>query len=144
METKFESNVREINAPQEKVYSVLSDLSRLEQMKEKMNGIVDADKLDNFSFTADTLTANIPPVGGITLRIVEREEPKMIKFETEHSPMPFNLWIQLLPVTEATCKMRLTIKASMNPFIKGMISKPLHEALEKMAETIAGVNYENL
>ena len=66
METKFESNVREINAPQEKVYSVLSDLSRLEQMKEKMNGIVDADKLDNFSFTADTLTANIPPVGGIT------------------------------------------------------------------------------
>ena len=144
MESLFESSVKEISASQQKVYDTLSNLSHLEQMKERMKGVVDSDKLDNFSFDSDTLTANIPPVGGITLRIVEREEPKTIKFEAEQSPMPFNFWIQLLPVTDETCNMKLTIKASLNPFIKGMISKPLSEALEKMAETIAGINYSSI
>ena len=144
MESKFESSIKEIATPQQKVYDVLSDLKRLEQMKERMKGVIDDDKLDNFSFDHDTMTANVPPVGGITLRIVEREEPKTIKFETEQSPMPFNFWIQLLPLSDETCKMKLTIKADLNPFLKGMISKPLSEALEKMAETIAAINYNNI
>lgn len=144
MESKFESSIKEIAAPQQKVYDVLSDLKRLEQMKERMKGVIDDDKLDKFSFDHDTMTANVPPVGGITLRIVEREEPKTIKFETEQSPMPFNFWIQLLPLSDETCKMKLTIKADLNPFLKGMISKPLSEALEKMAETIAAINYNNI
>lgn len=144
MESKFESSVKMIEAPQQKVYETLSDLSRLEQMKDRLRDHVDNDKLDGFSFDHDTMTAQVPPVGSITLRIVDREEPKTIKFETEQSPMPFNFWIQLLPLSDTSCKMKLTIKASLNPFIKGMISKPLSEALEKMADTIAQINYNNL
>lgn len=144
MESKFESSVKMIEAPQQKVYETLSDLSRLEQMKDRLRDHVDSDKFDGFSFDHDTMTAQVPPVGSITLRIVDREEPKTIKFETEQSPMPFNFWIQLLPLSDTSCKMKLTIKASLNPFIKGMISKPLSEALEKMADTIAQINYNNL
>ena len=144
MESKFESSVKIIEAPQQKVYDTLSDLSRLGQMKDRLRDHVDSDKLDGFSFDHDTMTAQVPPVGSITLRIVDREEPKTIKFETEQSPMPFNFWIQLLPLSDTSCKMKLTIKASLNPFIKGMISKPLSEALEKMADTIAQINYNNL
>ena len=144
MESKFESSVKMIEAPQQKVYETLSDLSRLEQMKDKLRHHVGSDKLDGFSFDHDTMTAQVPPVGSITLRIVDREEPKTIKFETEQSPMAFNFWIQLLPLSDTSCKMKLTIKASLNPFIKGMISKPLSEALEKMADTIAQINYNNL
>lgn len=144
MESKFESSIKEIAAPQQTVYETLSDLSRLEKIKDRLKDHVDADKLEGFSFDRDTMTAQVPPVGGITLRIIEREEPKCIKFETEQSPMPFNFWIQLLPVTDDTCKMKLTIKASLNPFIRGMVSKPLSEALEKMADAIANINYNDL
>ena len=64
-----------------------------------------------------------------------------MKFETEKSPLPFNLWIQVVPVSDTECKMKLTIKAEINPFIKGMIQKPLQEGLEKMAETLAHIPY---
>ena len=82
-------------------------------------------------------------VGDIKMRIVEREAPKTIKFETENSPVPFNFWIQLLPTDEAACKMKLTIKADLNPFIKGMVKKPLEEGIEKIAEALAMIPYED-
>ena len=81
-------------------------------------------------------------MGAVKLNIIEREEPKCIKFETEKSPLPFNLWIQILPMNESSCKMKLTIKAELNPFIKGMVSKPLQEGIEKIADALQMIKYE--
>ncbi len=81
-------------------------------------------------------------MGAVKLNIIEREEPKCIKFETEQSPLAFNLWIQILPVDENSCKMKLTIKAELNPFIKGMVSKPLQEGIEKIADALQMIKYE--
>ena len=82
------------------------------------------------------------PMGAVKLVIVEREAPKCIKFETAESPLPFNFWIQILPVSETTSKMKLTIKAELNPFIKGMVSKPLTEGIEKIADALQAIHYE--
>ena len=138
MDTKFESSVREIPYPQQLVYDTVSDLNNMERVKERMP----EDKIQDFTFDHDTLSVEVPPVGRITLRIIEREEPKCVKFETAESPLPFFFWIQLLPVTEESCKMRLTIKTELNPFMKTMVSGPLKDALEKMADIIAGIKYQ--
>ena len=135
--TKFESSIREIQAPQQKVYDLLSNLENLEKVRDR----VPEEKLKDFSFDHDSLSVNVPPVGSISMRIVEREEPKTIKFETEQSPVPFNFWIQLLPVTNDSCKMKLTIKAELNPFIKTMVQKPLQEGLEKIADALQMIDY---
>ena len=137
MEAKYESSVREIPYAQTVVYNCLSDLTNLERIKDKMPD----EKIQDFTFDCDTLSVAVQPVGNITLRIIEREEPKCIKFETEESPIPFNFWIQLLPLTEESCKMRLTIKTDLNPFMKAMVGSHLQDALEKMADMIASVKY---
>ncbi len=138
METKYESSVREIPYSQQAVYNRLSDLGLSEQVRDQLP----EDKREDITFDGESITMNVPPVGSISIRICDREEPKMIKYETTNSPLPFNLWIQLLPLTEASCKMRLTIKADLNPFVRGMISKPLKEGLEKLADAIAAGKYE--
>ena len=137
-ESKFESSVRQIPFSQEKVFAKLSDLNNLESVRDRLP----ADKVESLSFDSDSVSVNVPPVGDISFRIIEREKPKCIKFETEQSPVPLNLWIQLLPVSEDSCKMKLTIKAELNPFIKGMVSGPLQEGLEKIAETQSSLNYQ--
>lgn len=81
-------------------------------------------------------------MGAVKLAVIDREEPKTIKFETKESPLPFNFWIQILPVTETTSKIKLTIKIELNPFIKGMVKKPLQEALEKIADVMQMIRYE--
>ena len=135
--TKFESGVKNIQASQEAVYQKLSDLNNLEKVKERLP----EDKVKNLSFDADSMTVEVNPVGKITLRIVEKEPFKCIKFETAASPLPFNLWIQLLPVTVTECKMKLTIGMDINPFMKAMVQKPLQEGLEKMAEMLSLIPY---
>lgn len=137
MNSKFESGIRQIDAPQEKVYETLSNLQNLERVKDRLP----EDKLQTLVFDNDSIGIEMAPVGKIAMRIIEREEPQTIKFESVESPMAFNFWIQLLPVTDESCKMKLTLKADINPFIKMMVEKPLREGIEKMADVLQAVNY---
>ncbi len=135
--TKFESSVKQIAYPVEDVYRNISDLSNLERVRDR----VPEDKLNSFSFDRDTVSVNVNPVGDIKLRIIEREEGKCVKFETEQSPMPFNLWIQVLPVTETTSKMRVTVQADIPFMLKGMVSGPLQDGVEKIADALSQIPY---
>lgn len=136
--TKFESGVKVVPASQEAVYERLSDLNNLEKIKDRLP----EEKVKNFSFDAESMTIEVAPVGKITLQIVEKEPCKRIKFATTISPLPFNLWVQIVPVTDTECKMKLTIGIELNPFMKTMVQKPLQEGLEKMAETLSMINYQ--
>ena len=135
--TKFESSIKQIPYPVEDVYRNISDLSNLERVRDR----VPQDKLEDFEFDSDSVQVSVSPVGTIKLRIIEREEPKCVKFETEQSPMPFNLWIQVLPVDANNSKMKVTVKADIPFMLKGMVSGPLQDGVEKIADALAQIPY---
>ena len=135
---KFESSVKPIPYPVEDVYRNISDLNNLERVRDR----VPADKLNSFAFDHDTVSVNVAPVGDLKLRIIEREENRCVKFETEQSPLPFNLWIQVLPVTDTTSKMKVTVKADIPFMLKGMVSGPLQDGVEKIADALAQIPYK--
>ena len=124
--TKFESTVKVIPYSQERVYEKLSDLSNLEALKDRLP----EDKVKDISFDSDTLSFSVAPVGQLRL-----------KFETTNSPLPFNLWIQLVATTDEECKLKATIGMELNPFMKAMVQKPLQEGLEKMVDMLAMIQY---
>ena len=86
--TKFESSIKQIPHSQESVYKTLSDLNNVQRLKERLpegsTGDADMDKvkerLQNITFDQDSLSVNVEPVGQISMRIIERDEPKTIKF----------------------------------------------------------------
>lgn len=135
--TKIESTIRQIDYPQQSVYNMLSDPSHIEKVKDKLP----EDKTDSLVFDTDSISVSTP-MGAVKMVIVDREEPKTIKFETQESPLPFNFWIQILPVTETTSKMKLTVKADLNPFVSGMVKKPLQEGIERIADALQMIHYE--
>ena len=158
---KYESNIKQIPFPQRNVFTKLSDLTNLEVVKQKLSdpealeriketGKVSDDQLEKarkqletLEFTADTISADVPPMGKVSIRIVERQPDKCIKFESVSSPIPLTFWIQLLPTSETASKMKLTIDAQMNPFIKMMADKPLKQGIEKLADMLAMIPYDN-
>lgn len=148
--TKFESSVKQIPHSQRSVYAMLSDLSNIQRLKDHLpeeatdNDEINKvkDKLKNLSFDQDSLSINVDPIGQVSMRIIERDEPKMIKLESEKSPFAFKFWIQVLPVTEASSKMKLTIDADIPFFAKSMVAKPLQEGIEKIADALAMIPFE--
>ena len=78
---KFESSIKQVPYAQEAVYKNLSDLTNLEKVRDR----VPQDKLQDFSFDQDSVSISVAPVGKITLRICDREEPKCVKFESVES-----------------------------------------------------------
>jgi carbon monoxide dehydrogenase subunit G len=116
---------------------MLSDLSNLEQVKDR----IPQDKIKDFSFDSDSCSFSVDMAGKITIRIIERDPNKTIKFETAGSPLPLNMWIQLKQVAENDTRLRLTIRAELNPFLKPMLSKPLQEAVEKISTILASLPY---
>ena len=136
--SKYESKVKQVPYPQLTVYRNISDLNSLARIRDSVPG----DKIQEFTFDADTVSISVPPVGQISLRIVEREEPSCIKFETAKSPMPFNLWIQILPVDEQTSKMKVTLKADIPFMLQAFANGPLQEGVDKVADALSQVPYE--
>lgn len=142
MAIQFESNVKHISYSQERVYGVLSDLNNMERMRDKLDEMKNKleGKIEDMSFDRDSLSIKVQGIN-LTLRIIEREPMKCIKFEGDKTPIPMNLWIQILPVSEEESKIKVTIRAEVNMFMKAMVSKPLQEGVEKLAETLARIPY---
>lgn len=142
MAVQFESNVKHVPYSQERVYNKLSDLNNLEGVRERLDMVKDKldGKLEDMSFDRDSITLKVQGIS-LTLRIIEREPLKCIKFEGDKSPIPLNLWIQILPVTQEEAKMKVTIRAEVNMFMKAMVSKPLQGGVEKLADMLAMLPY---
>ncbi len=134
---KFESSIKQIPYSQRSVYDCISDLSNLERVRDR----VPTDKIQDFQFDQDTVSISAAPVGEIKLHIIDRDEPKCVKFETVQSPVPFYLWIQVLPVNETSSKMKVTVDADIPFMLKGMVSGPIQEGVEKIAEALAMIPY---
>ena len=134
---EFVSETKQIPYNDDRIYGMLSDLSNLERVKDR----IPQDKDKNFEFDSDTCSLAVEPVGKIAFQIVEREPNKLIKFATTNSPVPLFLWIQLKQVAEMDTRMRITVRADLNPFLKPMVSKPLQEAVDKISTVIASLPY---
>ena len=141
----YVSQVKDIPYAQETVFNKMADLRNLETIREKfsdpsfcqqMEGQLGKDKLDevrtrldSLSFSYYNMTAD-SPIGRLTLSIIERD-------------IPLTMWVQLLPNGDSACKMRITLRAELNMFIRHMVEGKLQQGVEQIAEMLARLPYGN-
>ena len=138
--TEYVSDVKAIPHSDADVFRVLSDLRNLKQVEELMP----SDKISDFSFDADTVSFRVDPIGKVTFLVVEREPNKLVKFKSEKLPFDILLWIQLVGKAELDTRLRVMVKADLNPFIKGMVDKPMREVVDKISEALSRLPYDRL
>lgn len=138
--TEYVSEVKTVPYSDIDIFRVLSDLQNLEQVNELLH----TEKIRDFSFDTDTVSFRVDPVGKVTFRVVEREPNKLVKFKSEQLPFEIFLWIQLASKAEEDTRLRVTVKADLNPFIKGMVDKPMREVVDKISEALARLPYDQI
>lgn len=156
---KYESSVKQIYYSQSAVYAKLADLSNLASVRDRFNdpavqqqlvssGQLPADKIEQIKeklqtaqFTTDSVSVNVDMIGDIAIQIVDREPEKCVKYQASKSPIPVTLWIQVLPTSESTSKIRVTLEAELNFFIKQMVGNKLQDGVEKFADMLAMIPF---
>lgn len=136
---EFVSPIKFIPHSAQGVYDKLSDWNNLAQVE----SMLPSDKVQEFSYDSDSCSfkVNAMGVGKIALRVIDREPCKTIKIQSEASPIAFTMWIQLKEKEADSCYMKLTLRADIPLMLKGMVSKPLQEGMEKIADVLAQLPY---
>lgn len=138
--TEFVSDIKTIAHSDDHIFRVLSNLSKLELVKDK----IPTDKLHDFTFDSDSCSFRIEPVGALKFVIAERDPNKLVKFRAENLPFEVNFWIQLVPKAEKETKMKVTLRADLNPFLKTMVAKPIRETMDKISEALTQIPYDQI
>ena len=151
---KYESEIKQVPFSQSAVYAKLSDLTNLAVIKERFDdpnvqAKIPADKIEEvrnavnqMEFTTDTVSAPAGPIGTIAVQIVDREPEKCVKFTSTNSPVSFKLWVQVLPTGDTSSKLKVTIDADLNFFMKQMVGSHLEKGVDKFADMLAMIPYE--
>ncbi|NMB50088.1 MAG: SRPBCC family protein [Bacteroidales bacterium] len=138
--TEFVSDIKTISHSSMDVYRVLSDMSKLNLVKDQIPN----NKIEGFTFNGDSCSFKVNPIGEVKFDVVERQPNKLVKFKSENLPFDVFLWIQLVSKGEKDTKMRLTVRADLNPFLKPIISQPMKEALDKIADLLTRLPYDSI
>ena len=155
---KYESSIKQMIAPVEAVYRVLSNPESLqplldgaadnpmirEKLREAGQDESQLEKLKEVQLTPDSISFPAPMIGTLGLKIIEREENRCVKMVAENSPIDATLWIQVLPVSTGGSKMRLTLKAELNVMMKMMIGSKLEKGVDGLADMLASLPYQTM
>ena len=149
MATRVVSDVQKINSAIADVYAFLSDFSKIGKLIETArqmgagNQMPElADKIEDVRTTEDTCTFMVKGVGEMGMKIVEREEPKLIKLEVDgRLPFEFQVWIQLLDNGPYDTRLRITAEAELNMMMKMLLKGKLEKGINQLAEGLAKIPY---
>lgn len=131
----YESKICTLTRTQADAYDVLSDLRHLEVYADR----IPADKVKNLHFEADSVNFEVAMLGPLTLRIVEREMPQMLKFGVDNAPVAANLWIQLAQNRDGVTQMKLTLRVDLPFMLKAMVGSRIQEGIDSVAAGITAV-----
>ena len=138
MAAKYESKIGQIPYNDQVVYAVLSNLNNLQRFTDA----IPKDKVKELEITTDAIRMKIDGLAQkFTIRIVEKEPYRTIKFGVENLPMEANLWIQLKQVAEQDTRIKLTIKADIPMMFRMMFEKKLQQGLDQAVDMLCQVPY---
>lgn len=149
--TKIESEIFKIESPVRDVYSLLSDFSRVGKLFEmaKQMGLGNRMQLEKLSehikgtrFTEDVCYFVVKDMGEFAVRIVEKNEPAMIKLGGAGGiPCEFNIWIQLLENGPYDTRVRITFQGDFGVVMKVLFKGKMEKWINQLAEGLTKIPY---
>lgn len=124
--TKFESRTGIVTRDCDTIYRFVTDMRNF-------NRFIPADTIRDWRSTVEECSFEVSPLGKAKLAIVDREENSIVKFCGDGlNGTEFFLWIQMKEVAPGDSRVKLTIKADLNPVLRMMAKKPIDDFLEKL------------
>lgn len=129
-ETEVESKIGVLKTNSEQVFNFIKSFNNFENLIPK-------DKIQNWQSSDDHCSFKISGVGDFGMKIIERKPYSLIKISNlETVPFDFFLWVQLKEISENDIRIKLTIKAQLNPMLKMAAQKPLKQMVDSIVNQL--------
>lgn len=135
--TTFESKTESISASSKDIFIKLSNLENLQEITEKIND----DRVKNIKLTPDTCYFHVDPIGEVGIKAIEKTEFKSIKFESDKSPVVFNIWIELEEISSSETNVKVVLKADLPMMLKMMVSDPINKFINILVSSLTKISY---
>ena len=131
METKYESPIKVVRTSVNAIYTKLSNFNNF-------GGVLPPDKVSDWQSTEDTCRFSVDKIGEVGLRIVDRILNSTVKYTADGSTrFNFFMWVQMKEVAPYDSRIKVTLKADMNPMIKMMVGSKLQTFVDGIADAIS-------
>ena len=130
----YASHINPISSNEEVVFGILSNLNNLKKIADNP---AFSDKVKDLQYDADSCSFAVDAFGRVGFRIVERVPFKTIKLESENSPVPVTVCVQLKQITDNETQMKLSLDAELPSMIKMMVGNKLQDGVNAIAELLA-------
>ena len=132
---KLESKIGKIHNTGENTYNFLSNFNNF-------NKLIPEDKIKNWESSENSCSFTADGIGEARMQIIEKEPFRLIKVSSEvNNKIDFNFWIQIKQVHENDTRIKLTIKADINPMLQMIAKKPLQNFLDSIIEQLEKFNF---
>lgn len=128
----FTSKPITVNSPSEAISEKFSDLSRLQEVIDRIPAEERA-KIGDVALTPDAIILKTQQVGDITLKVTERT-PQRVTFSAVGSPVPMNLAINLKPLDAASSELTTSMDVDIPAFLKPMVGGTLQKAVDQFGQ----------
>ena len=128
--TKYESRIGKLDTSGEKAFGFLSDFRNFSRF-------IPADKIKEWEASAEQCKFSVDGIGKAGLKIIEKEPNKLVKISGDGTAgLEFFFWIQIKEIEKNDTRIKLTIKADLNPMMKMVAAKPLKSFVNLMINKI--------
>ncbi len=122
----YESRVGKIGSGAKEIFSFVTDMRNFSRFLPEHT-------IENWEASVDECSFEVSPVGKSRIKIVRKDPHDTVKYAGYGlNNTEFYLWVQLKELKEEDTRVKLTIKADLNPGLKMIASKPIKEFLDKL------------
>lgn len=137
---EFSSDLKTIPHSDRDIFRVLSDLRNLDLI-EKM---IPDDKIKDFIFDKDSVSFCVDAIGKVSFSVIERQPDNFIRFKSEKLPFDVFMEIQLQLKSDNETELMMFVKSDLNPFMKSIVEKPMREAVDRIADALKQLPYDQI
>lgn len=142
---KYSSGNIKLNASAETVFNKLSNLNNLKNL---LNNVpadrVPEDKremFENLKITEDSIQIPGGPMGSLTLKMVEKIEPKLIKLAGEGLPIALSLAMNIEPEGENSSSANVDIDIDIPAMLKPMIGGQIQKMASQFGDMLGAISF---
>lgn len=126
--SSFESRSGKLSCSPEKAFAFVTDMRNFEQF-------VPSGTVGNWQAGKESCNFSVPRIGSVSLKVTQKREFDLVTYEGDAlGKNEFELILNISSDTSSLANVKISVRASLNPVMKMVVSNPLNSFLEMIID----------